>query len=86
MTRAQFTRFLGPTELPDILNLYPAGYMLVDNNFKVQDINAYVQDALGFKTPPIGKSLSELLTKASNIMLDTYLTPIALSEGLVEQT
>jgi len=86
MSRAEFTSFFGPTELPDILNLYPAGYMLVDNNFKVQDINAYVQDALGFETPPKGKSLSELLTKASNIMLDTYLTPMALSESLVEQT
>ena len=69
-----------------MLDLFPAGYIVVDDDFTLLSVNSYVVDALQLQREYVGLSLREYLTKASNILIETYITPILVAEGHVEQT
>jgi len=71
-------------EVQDISN-FPAGYLIVDHEFNILEANAYVNETLCSSTGVAGLPLASILTKASNILLDSYIKPLVLVEGLVEQ-
>ncbi|MFY0666296.1 MAG: diguanylate cyclase [Natronospirillum sp.] len=53
---------------------------------ELQYVNAYAEKLLGLpRDVLVGRNLAELLTPASNIMLDTYLLPLLLHEGKCEE-
>ena len=67
------------------LSQFPAGYLVVDQEFNILEANAYVHETLASDAEVVGFPLSSILTKASNILLDSYIKPLVLVEKLVEQ-
>lgn len=70
---------------PDI-GKFQSGFLVTNTERRICYTNTYVQKMLGLKAANIEKQLiSALLTKASNIFLDSYVFPIIWSQGQVEE-
>lgn len=68
------------------LDLFPIGCMIsVDdtqgNQRIISYLNRYMHDELGIDCAAVGKPLADIFSKASRIILDTYVMPLILHEG-----
>lgn len=71
--------------IPDIAK-FRSGFLVTDSERRICFSNTYVQTILGLKPDCAENQLiTALLTKASTIFLDSYVFPILLSQGHIEE-
>ncbi|HSI68471.1 MAG TPA: GGDEF domain-containing protein [Planococcus sp. (in: firmicutes)] len=65
------------------LNSAPCGYVVIEENFSVAEMNQTLRDMLGLKQTPV--HMHDLLTVASRVYFQTYFTPSVKTHGKVEE-
>lgn len=75
------------TTLPTVdLNLFLSGHLIVDENRNIIYCNAYMCDLSDvLEQQMINSPLSQHMTKASNIFVDSYIYPLLINEALAEE-
>lgn len=71
----------------DPLDAFPCGCLITDIERRIRYANAYFEHRFGFDRDELpGRTLPELLTKASKLMLENYVLPMVMHEGECEET